>query len=173
MVALTCTIGTDVPIGTVKLATVLGLCTHTSHLLMSRLMCCSEACTYVCCSCVVAGHAYVMHILCARVLHDAHCHYCYLGVRVLKHIYASAYVSMASTHTSKLPLWASVVLNTMMHRSQLQVTSRDQSNGSNDMSALRIKLINSEWVTCNMITWCNGMHIKCTTQGCQFDPGHW
>ena len=88
-------------------------------------------------------------------------------------IYACNYVSAASVHTSKLPPWESVVLNTMTQQSQLQATSGDQSDGSSYISALHVKHINSKWDPFDMTTWCTGMHIGCTTQGCRLNPSHW
>ena len=67
-------------------------CMYISHLLTSRLTCCSEGCTYMHCSCTVTGHAYVMHILCTRMLHDAHCHYHYLGMHMLMLKYIIIYI---------------------------------------------------------------------------------
>ena len=86
---------------------------------------------------------------------------------------ASAYISAASAHISKLPPRENVVLNTMMQHSQLQATSGNQSDGSSDISASHVKLINSECCSCDVVIWCNGMHIKCNARGCRFDPGRW
>ena len=43
---------------------------YTSHLLVSRLTSHHAAYAYMHCSYIVAGRAYIMHILCARVLHN-------------------------------------------------------------------------------------------------------
>ena len=156
MVALTCTIGTDVTMGTVWLTT--ALWSH-AHVTLANFQ-----------AVVLFGrlwlHALQLHCrwscLCYAYIMCVHADRCSLSLPLLiitmtlvyacLHLFASAYVSIscasayvstASAHTSKLPPRGSVVLNTMMQCSQLQAASGDQSDGSSNMSALRVKLINS------------------------------
>ena len=62
-----------------------------------------EAYAYVHCSCIVAGCAYIMHILCMRMFHDAHFVVSVALACMHLNIYACDYVSAVSMHTSKLP----------------------------------------------------------------------
>ena len=145
---------------------------HISHLLTSRLTLCLEAYVSVYCSCVVAGCVYYTYIMCMHVVQCSLVVAVALGCARFK-IYACDYVSTVGTYTSQLPLWESALLNRKMQYSQPQAMSGDQSDGSSNMSAPCVNLINSKWGSFDITMWCNGMHIRCTTQGCQFHPGHW
>ena len=101
MAALTCAIGTIVPVGTVQLATALWLY-NASHLLTSTLMSHSKSDIYVDCSCIAAGCVLHVHIICMRIV-DAVFFIMLLTLPWVLNIHASNYVSAASTHISKLP----------------------------------------------------------------------
>ena len=83
-------------------------CIHLSHLLTSRLSCCLEGCNYMHGSCVVAGCAYIMHMLCACLSFDCSllllspCYYCVLGMRALITYAVRALAYHAIVHTSAL-----------------------------------------------------------------------
>ena len=91
--------------GTVRLATALRWC-NTSHLLTSRLTLHSVMDAYALCSCMVAGRAVIMHILCVRT-----CRWRWLQLSMPWHARAlyicatyapiCSYISAYSTHTSQ------------------------------------------------------------------------